>query len=157
MSNTPTRRPLAASVLIFLHVFLGLNGLLGGGAFLLRPDGSLLQMPLDNLAKSPFPNFAIPGLLLFAFLGLYPLAVAYSLWKRPSWRWPDSLNPFRRVHWAWAGSLAAGVIAVAWILVQVLWIPFWFLQAFILGWGVLIILVTLLPGVRRYYTRAAAG
>ncbi len=154
MNNAQRRRPLAVYVLVFLHIFLGLNGLLGGGAFLLQPNGSLLQMPLDNLGKSPFQDFTIPGLLLFAFLGVYPLAVAYSLWRRPAWRWPDAINPFKQTHWSWAASLAAGVIAIFWILVQVLWIPFWFLQAFILGWGVLIVLVTLLPGVRRYYIRA---
>lgn len=152
MNKTEQRRPLADALLIFLHIFLGLNGLLGGGALVLAPDGSLLQMPVSNMAKSPFADFTIPGLLLFTFLGVYPLAVAYSLWKRPPWRWPDALNPFKRIHWSWAGSLAAGVIAILWIVVQVQWVTFSFLQTFILSWGVLIVLVTLLPGVRRYYT-----
>ncbi len=154
MNTSQARRPLVASVLICLHIFLGLNGLYGGGAFVLAPDGSLLKIPLSYLQGSPFHNFFIPGLLLLAFLGLYPLAVAYSLWKRPAWGWPEAINPFKQRHWSWAASLAAGAIAVVWILVQVQWIPSSFLQTFILGWGVLILLFTLLPGVRRYYTRA---
>ncbi len=157
MNKSERRRPLGAYVLIFLHIFLGVNGLYGGGAFLLRPDGSLLQMPLSDLQNSPFHDFFIPGLLLLAFLGLYPLAVAYSLWKRPAWGWPNAINPFKQLHWSWAAALAAGAIAVVWILVQMLWIPFWFLQAFILAWGVLILIFTLLPGVRRYYMRAPNG
>jgi hypothetical protein len=146
-------RPFAVSALIFLQIFLGLQGLFGGGAFLLSPDGSLLQMPFTHLKKSPFADFTIPGLLLFLFLGIYPIADAYGLWKRPAWHWPDVLNPFKGIHWSWAGSLAAGVIAIIWIVVQVQWVPVGFLHYFILAWGALILMVTLLPVVRQYYTR----
>lgn len=150
-------RPFLAYVLVFLHIFIGLNGLWGGGAFLLAPNGALMGMPLSTLGKAPFHDFFVPGLLLFTFLGVYPLAVAYSLWRVPAWRWPDAINPFKRIHWSWAASLAVGVIAVIWILFQVQWVSFSFLQAFILGWGVLIMLDTLLPGVRQYYTRDAGS
>lgn len=81
------------------------------------------------------------------------MAVAYSLWKRPAWRWPDVLNPFKPRHWSWAGSLAAGIIALVWILVQFQWIQFGVLHAFIMSWSVLILIVTPLPGIRNYYTR----
>lgn len=153
MDKKGMRRPFGVFLLIFLHVFLGLNGIWGGGSLMLAPDGRLLQMPLSNLQKAPFPNYFLPGLLLFLFLGVYSLAVAYSLWRRPAWRWPDAINPFKQMHWSWTASLAVGIIAVIWIAVQVQWIPFFFLQAFILSWGILIILVTLLPAVRRYYAR----
>jgi hypothetical protein len=103
------------------------------------------------LAGSPFSSFLIPGILLFVFLGLYPLAVAFSLWKRPDWRWPAVVNPWKHVHWSWAASLAVGVIGVIWIIVQVQWISFSFLQVLILGLAVLIILLTLMPEVYRYY------
>ncbi len=154
MNARPTPRPFASSLLIFLQAFLGIQGLYGGIAFLLAPDGSLLGMPFSHLKNSPFTSFFIPGLLLFLFLGVYPLADAYGLWKRPDWHWPDALNPFKSTHWSWAGSLAAGVIALVWIVVQIQWIPLGFLHYFIFGWGLLIIIVTLLPVVRRYYTRA---
>jgi len=150
MRNQATPRPFVVSALIFLHIFLGLNGLAGGLAFVLAPDGHLLQMPFSHLSRTPFSSFLIPGLLLLFFLGVYPLAVAYSLWKRPSWRWADALNPFKQTHWSWAASLAAGVIAIIWIVVQIQWIPVGFLHIFILSWGVLILVVTLLPGVRLY-------
>ena len=153
MNNRTRSRPFVLSVLIFLQVFLGLQGLFGGGAFLLAPDGRLLQMPFSHLKNSPFSSFLIPGLLLFLFLGVYPMAVSYSLWKQPSWRWPDFLNPFKSTHWSWAGSLAAGVIAIIWIIVQIQWVPVGFLHIFILGWGILILIFTLIPSVRQYYKR----
>jgi hypothetical protein len=151
MKNQTKSRPFTVSLLIFLQIFLGLQGLLGGCAFLLAPDGHLIQMPFSHLKNTPFSDFLIPGLLLFTFLGMYPIAVAYSLWKQPAWRWPDVLNPFKQIHWSWAGSLAAGVIAMIWIIVQIQWIPVGFLHIFIFGWGVLILLVTVLPNVRRHY------
>ena len=153
MIDNANRPPLTTTLLILIQVFLGLNGLLGGGAFLLAPDGHLLQMPFSHLKNTPFSDFLIPGLLLFLFLGVYPIAVAYSLWRNPTWHWPDFLNPFKQTHWCWAGSLAAGVIAMIWIIVQIQWISIGFLHIFIFSWGILILLVTMLPMVRKYYRR----
>jgi len=151
MQQRANPRPFIGWVLIFLQAFLGVNGLIGGGAFMLAPDGHLLQMPFSHLKNTPFPDFLIPGLLLFAFLGVYPIVVAYCLWRQPAWRWPAVLNPFKQSHWSWAASLSVGVIAMIWIIVQIQWIPVGLLHVFIFGWGVLIVLVTLLPAVRRYY------
>ncbi len=146
-------RPFAVGLLIFLQVFLGIQGIFGGVAFILAPDGSLLQMPFSQLKNTPFSSFLIPGILLFLFLGVYPLAEAYGLWKRPAWRWPDAINPFKDTHWSWAGSLAAGVIAVIWILVQTRWITWGALHTLILVMGLVILGVTLLPVVRGYLRR----
>jgi len=143
-------RPRTVWLLIFLLVFLGTNALVGGGAFIVAPDGHLIGMPMSNLDRAPFHDFRVPGILLALFLGIYPIAVAYGLWKRPGWRWAEALDPFKGSHWSWAASLAAGVTAIVWILVQVQWITFGALHAFVLVWGALIVLVALLPGVRRY-------
>jgi len=97
MKDHARSRSFALSVLIFLQVFLGLQGLFGGGAFLLAPDGHLIQMPFSHLKNIPFSDFFIPGLLLFTFLGVYPIAIAYSLWKQPAWRWPDIIDPFKEL------------------------------------------------------------
>ena len=109
-------------------------------------------MPQSHLKDSPFHDFLIPGLFLFTFLGIYPLAVAYSLWKMPGWRWPDMLNPFKQIHWSWAASLAAGVIVIIWITVEILWVPFGLVHILFYAWGVTLLFLTLLPDVRRYYT-----
>ena len=139
--------------LIFLQALLGLNALVAGGSFLIAPDGHLIQMPLSNLDNSPFTNFLIPGLLLLIFVGIFPLLVAYSLWRLPGWRWPEAINPFRRFHWSWAGSLAAGLIVIIWILVQIQWILVGVLHYTVLIWGFVILLITLTPAVRRYCLR----
>lgn len=126
-----------------------------GGTLMAVPDGHLMQMPPTMLEHSPFSSFLIPGAILFTLLGIYPLAVAYSLWKRPGWRWPDLLNPFKGTHWSWAGSLAAGVIVVIWIVVEVIMLrSFVFLQILYLGWGIALILLTLVPEVRWHYIRS---
>ncbi len=127
-----------------------MNALIGGGAFLLAPDGHLLQMPISHVQKTPFSDFLIPGALLFTFLGVYPIFAAISLWMKPAWRWPEVVNPFRQSHWSRAASLTAGLIAMIWIIVQVQWIPIGFLHIFVFIWGAAILGVTLLPDVYGY-------
>ena len=145
--------PFPVTLLILLQLLLAVGALAGGGSLLLAPDGHLVGLPLGLLRDSPFSDFLIPGGLLFTFLGLFPLAVAYSLWKRPTWRWPEVMNPFKRTHWVWAASLEAGVILIVWITVQVLLIrQVAVLHVIYFGWGVVLILLTLLPIVRRYCT-----
>ncbi len=142
-------RPLAVRVLIGLHCFLGASAIIPGTMFVAAPDGRLLKMPLSNLEHSPFRDFIVPGLVLGFFLGVYPLGVAYGLWKRPAWRWPVVFNPFKRMHWSWAGSLAAGVIVLIWILVEMAMLQaFHFLHTFYLAYGLALILVTFLPSAR---------
>jgi hypothetical protein len=141
-------------LLIVLQFLLGLSAAVSGALMIAAPNGSLFQMPLSMLENSPFSNFLIPGIILFTLLGVYPLAVAYSLWRKPAWRWPEALNPAKQMHWSWAGSLAAGVIVLIWITVQLLMIrSVSFLHPFYFIWGLLLILLTLTPGVRRYCAR----
>jgi hypothetical protein len=154
MENPSNQHPKEVWLLIVLQILLGLGALAGGAALMAAPDGSILQMPLSMLENSPFSSYLIPGAILFTLLGVYPLAVAYSLWRRPSWRWPDALNPAKHMHWSWAASLAAGVILVVWITVQVLLIrSVAFLHVLYFAWGWALILLTLTPKVRQHYTR----
>lgn len=151
--STHSKTPLPVIFLILLQFFLGVGAMFGGGALMLAPDGSLLGMPLSVMQGAPFADFFIPGLILFTIVGVFPLCVAYSLWKRPAWTWPDAINPFKRTHWAWAGSLAASVIVIIWILVELLWVPYAFIHGIYLAWGALILLLSLLPTVRQYARR----
>jgi hypothetical protein len=131
---------------------LGISALSSGILLILKPDGSLLKLPLYTIAGSPFMNFFIPGLVLAIFVGIYPLVIAFGLLKKPSWDWPNIINPFRSMHWSFAGSLAAGLIAIIWLLVELIWVPYAALHTIIFIWGGLIILLTLLPPIRRYLT-----
>ena len=110
MSNEKKHHLRAVWFLICLQFLLGLGALGGGGVLMAAPDGSLIQMPLSMLEHSPFSSFLISGVILFSLLGIYPVAVAYSLWQQPAWRLPEALNPFKHLHWSWAASLASGIM-----------------------------------------------
>ncbi len=67
------------------HHGVSLGALAGGGALIASPSGKLLGIPLSILAPSPFHDFLAPGVLLFCFVGLAPLAMIYALLKTPDW------------------------------------------------------------------------
>lgn len=154
MKNERNHRPKTVIFLITLQGLLGLSAAASGFMMMRFPDGRPMHMPLSMLEGTPFSDFFIPGILLFMFVGLYPLAVTYSLFSRPAWRWPDAINPFRKMHWAWTASLAAGIILIIWICVQMMMLAaVHFLHVLYLVWGVGIICLTLSSRVRYYYSK----
>jgi len=75
----PIPRPImnrAGRSTVGLLVVLGVMALAGGAALVLKPDGSVMQMPVGWLSGSPFPDFFVPGLILGGLFGLGSLAVA---------------------------------------------------------------------------------
>lgn len=99
-------------------------------------------------------HYFIPGVILFSLLGIYPVAVAYSLWQQPAWRLPETLNPFKHLHWSWAASLASGIMLVIWISTQVLMVQaIAFLHILYFVWGWVLILLTLTPKIRLHLKR----
>lgn len=154
MNNAMNHRPLVIWLLIVLQFLLGFGAFVSGGLLVAVPDGTLIHMPLSMLQYSPFSSFLVPGLILTLLLGLYPLAVAYALWQKPAWRWPEVLNPFKRMHWSWAASLSAGVIVLIWILVEMLMLQsVAFLHILYFVWGWALIVLSLTPSVRQQYKR----
>lgn len=87
-------------------MFLGIGGILGGVAFLVDPTGQLLLISQSILNGLPFQNFFLPGLILFLFLGISPLVVAYGLWHLKSW--------------AWYASIVTAIVLCLWILLGIL-------------------------------------
>ena len=80
--------------------------------------------------------------------------VGYGLLKRPAWNWPNGINPAKKMHWAWTASWAAGVIMLIWISVETILLGYIsFLQPVIAVYGIVIILLALLPNTRRFYAR----
>ncbi len=55
--------------LISLHVFVGIGALAGGLAAIINPQEPL-GITVEALKNSPFSNYLIPGLILFAVIGL---------------------------------------------------------------------------------------
>jgi hypothetical protein len=144
-------RPVIAWILSVLILFLGIAALISGPMLFLSPDGSFMQMSTDVLKGSPFPDYLIPGIILFLFMGVFPLIVGVGLLKT-GWRGLYTLNPFTRRQWAWTGSIAVGVILLIWIITETVLLGYVsFLQPVMGMWGLTILLFTALPGVRKYH------
>jgi len=151
--NNSIKPPFTASILIVSHFLLGIGAFFSGLLMMISPTGGKMQMPLSLIERSPFTSYFIPGLILCLFVGVYPLGVAYSLWKMPGWTWPEVINPFKKYHWSWAGSLATAVILVIWLSVELIWVSYFFLHTIYYVWAGAIVLLTLLPAVRKYLGR----
>ncbi|MBU2650814.1 MAG: hypothetical protein KKA81_07755 [Bacteroidetes bacterium] len=134
-------KPLCIYFLIVLMIFQGLSGLGGGIGLIIDPSGETLHIPLNWLQGSPFSDFLIPGIILLLVLGLFPLAVSYAL--------------IRKLSWSWMASLVVGIALIIWIVVEILIIgyqPKPPLQLIYGLAGIFMVILVLLPGVRRYYT-----
>jgi hypothetical protein len=139
-------------VLIVLQIFLSLGAIFGGGMLVIDPSGEGLKMPLSLLEQSPFPNYFIPGILLFFILGVIPVWISFGLISKKGSSIANKLNVFPRQHWAWSFTLYSGFALIIWIFAQA-----YFLQAvyavhlvyFTLG--IVIQIVTLLPSVQKKY------
>lgn len=143
-------RPASVYALCALLLLLSVNALIGGYLLITDPTGGSLGMPVTLLAASPFRDYFVPGLILFTILGLYPLAALVALWLKPAWSLMRELERLTHAHWAWAAALSVGCALTIWIVVQMSILSFW-LQPVLLTLGLLIIGLSLLPQVRRYY------
>ncbi len=115
-------------------------------------DAAGLGVQAELLSGSPFQSFAIPGLILFVFNGIFPFFIVLGLLLKPNWPAAGVFNIYRDRHWAWTYSLFSGIILIIWITVQLTMVPSFWLQPAFLGVGILIIIFTLWPGVMRYFT-----
>ena len=147
-------RPKILWILALFLVFLGLGGLYGGVSMLIDPSGKLLEMG-DILQFLPVSSYFLPGLFLVLVMGLIPMFLAYALLTRTQWSWADRIVRGFGYHWAWTGTLVLGIILMVWLLVQSVLIGFkWPIQYITAGNGILIILLSIAPGVRKYFNNA---
>lgn len=96
----PSRWLLAA-----IGLFLAVGAIPVGVGLAVRPDGSLVGLPLSLLAGTPFPDFRIPGLVLASIVGGSALASA--------------VLAARNAPSAPRAALLTGALVVGWIAVQV--------------------------------------
>lgn len=110
---------LARRTLLVVQAFVAVTALAGGVALMLgalSPQlSSVLSPPVDYLEGSPFASYLVPGLLLGVLLGGVHIVAFVAL--------------LRRAGWALFASAAAAFAALIWIFVQMMFIPFSFLQA----------------------------
>jgi hypothetical protein len=106
------------------------------------------------LAHSPFSDFLVPGIILFAILGLCPCYISYALIKKPVNRIAEYFNLFKDMYWAWSFSIYTGFALVTWIQVETIYIrgTGW-LQTFYMLYAIPVIFVALLPQTRNLYKK----
>lgn len=102
--STPSRGRFAIAAVV-LEVLLAVGALAGGLALMLGPRGEIIPLPLSALRGSAFDTYLVPGLILFAVLGLGPLVAALMAWAR------HPLAPLAVV--------VVGVALLIWIMVEV--------------------------------------
>ncbi len=130
------RRTGAVWTLAVLLLIQGLGGLAGGASLAAAPSGRIMHMPVSLLGGSPFPDYLIPGFILGIVLGVLPLIVLAALMLRRAW--------------SWYGAFTVGCALIIWLIVEYLIIGFAGLQVAFGIVAVLILLVALVPSVRRY-------
>lgn len=145
------KRPIPLYLLCLPHILLGTSATAGGGMLLLKPDGSLLGMDPRWLDHSPFNSYLIPALLLFTLVGLFPLFTIVGLLLKPEWKWMNALNLYSNRYWAWTYSLYSGIIVITWITVQLIMTQYFWLQPVMIFIGLLMIVLTLIPSVMKYF------
>jgi hypothetical protein len=143
-------------ILVFLLGFLSLGAIFGGGALMIYPGGELLRMPTSNLGTAPFKNFFIPGLILFSALGLLPVIVIIGLIEKPGWKICESLNLIKDMHWSWTFCIYVAFATIIWIQVEMIFLQvvLW-IHTFYMAYALLIIIVSLLPPLRKSFRKEA--
>ncbi|HPE77389.1 MAG TPA: hypothetical protein PLC80_14955 [Draconibacterium sp.] len=145
------KRPFEIYILGFLILFLSVGAIYGGGSLIVAPNGSLLKMEESWLEKLPFPDFRIPGIILFLFLGIFPLIGLIGLFIRKENRILNSINVYNDKFWGWTYSLYTGIISIVWIISQQLLTAYFILQPLIAGVGLLVVIFALMPRVQKYF------
>ena len=144
-------RPISLRWLLGCLAFLGVSAAFGGILLVLNPTGARLQMPLSILQFSPFRDFLIPGLILGIVFGIGSFATIVALWFRPAWSFGTTLTRVTGEHWSWSAAVAVGLGQVIWIVTQMLMVHGTYWVQFVYGGlGLLIIVLTFQPGLRRY-------
>jgi hypothetical protein len=140
------------NILIGLLAFLGVGAMFGGGALIISPSGELLGMPLSMIKDSPFPNFLIPAIFLFVFLGLAPCLLIFALVKKPESKIAQRINLFKDMHWSWSFSVYIGLILIVWLQLEMMFIhSVHWSHTFYMFLAVAILIVAILPQVRNLY------
>jgi hypothetical protein len=97
---------------LILLFFNGISAVFGGLGLMIDPDGELMRMPLDWLKYSPFPDYLIPGIILFTFNGVFSFMIAV-------------LTIMKVKYYAWL-IILEGCILITWLTVQIIFIKLFY-------------------------------
>jgi hypothetical protein len=104
MNGSKAKRKIS-NTLGVLQILIGVGGVPAGLILMLEPTGSGMGFSPELLAGTPFQNYFIPGLFLFAVNGLGSLVGGF-------------LN-FIRHRYAGETAVGLGILLMGWIIVQV--------------------------------------
>lgn len=144
---TGRRQPIVL-VAVGVLVFLGLSAIVGGAG--LTFGGWIVDdFPADWLDRLPLiDSWLLPGLVLGIGFGLGSLVTAYGVLAQPRWPWLRSLLRWTGHHWSWAATIALGLGQVAWIALELIYLPGWSWLHVVYGvTGFVLVLLPLLPVV----------
>ena len=135
--------------MIILMGLVSVFAILAGFSMIIDTTGVGLQFPSSMLDNTPFTNYLIPGIILFLLLGIYPLFIIYSLIKRVKWSF---LNIYKE-YWGWTHTIYFSITVIVWILIQSAMVQYSYLQTVVGMIGVVLLVVAMLPTVRRRYSK----
>jgi hypothetical protein len=133
-----------------MTVFLGLTAVAGGVEMVAFRAGNS-YLPSAWLDRIPLvDSWLVPGLVLGLGFGVGSLVITYGLLRRPRWSLADPVERLTGQHWSWAASVLLGVGLIAWIALEVIYLPdrSWLEVVY----GLLGILLTTLPRSRSVRT-----
>lgn len=131
--RTTTRR-VAHTGLLVTEGFVALTAIAGGSALIIGAlfpqSATVLNPPADYLTGTPFVSYLLPGVALALVIGgVHTVAFLLEL---------------TRNRWRLFAAATAGFAVLIWIFVQMIYIPFSFLQAVYFAAGLLEVGLTLL-------------
>lgn len=158
MTINPPSRLFSLRLLLGCLAFLSASAAFGGIVLVINPTGSLIGMPVSLLRFSPFHDFLIPGLILGIVFGIGSFATILALRFRPAWLIGSALTRATGEHWTWSLALVIGLGQVIWIVTQMLMMRGVSVLHFLYGGlGLLIVFLTLEPGLRRSFSLGPTG
>ena len=143
------------NILLFLLGFLALGALGGGAVLITSPTGEMMGLPVSEFKNLPFPDFLIPGIILFSVLGVIPSLLIIALIKKPESKLAEQINIFNDMHWSWTYTIYIAFALIGWIHIELIFIQggvYW-LHTFYMFYAILIIIVALLPRMRSFYKK----
>lgn len=113
---------------VILLITVGISALTAGYFFITDPSGNTLDLSVALLKHSPFNSYLIPGILLFVFIGILNMIVAFLTTIKSSGH-PRFI-------------VIQSVILLGWIIIEMLLIrEISFLHFFIAGIGILLFMM----------------
>jgi hypothetical protein len=136
-------------VVVVLLVFLGVSALPSGIVMLVAGTGVFPREWVD--AVPIIDSLVVPALVLLLGFGAAPLVTAYGVLRRPAWRWMAAVERVWGYHWSWGATVLIGLGLVAWISMELIFLPaFSVLEPLYGAIGLALVLLPLEAGVRRY-------